>query len=97
MNDPKDLEALKREGLVGDGSPAHITAYQVQKCAAIIQAYRDGHDLWGPQVEIVVAFLQAAAVEGISSPGIIRPGTEELWNKIHALPWPPSGSPKLAH
>lgn len=94
MNDPDERQALLRDPIAGDDNPAALTAYQAQKCAAIVDAYNQGHDGWSEHVRTVVKFLHAAAIEGATKTALsIRPSTADLWPILDALPWPPAGSP----
>lgn len=63
MHDPDHVDAVKRQRLDGDDHPAHITAYQAQKCAAIVEAYVDGQTLYQEHVNVVAQFLKTAALE----------------------------------
>jgi acyl-homoserine lactone acylase PvdQ len=60
MHDPEQLNAVKRQPLDGDDNPAQITAYQAQKCAAILEAYADGQTLYLEHVNTVAQFLKTA-------------------------------------
>lgn len=50
MQDPDDLDEIKRQTSEGDTNSAKITAYQAQKCAAILEAYVDGQVLYREHV-----------------------------------------------
>lgn len=67
---------------------ASITVFQARKCAAIIQAYRDGQGKWGEHVGTVEKFLHAAAFEGEGLGWVMRPSSSELWDLLSELPWP---------
>lgn len=92
MTDPEDYDAYQRTPSPGDDNLAVLTSYQARKCAAIIQAHLDGHQLWEPHAQDAVAFLHAAATEGQGI--VVSPATAELWPGLQALPWPPIGGPK---
>lgn len=95
MPDPIDVDALKSQPLDGDMNPAKITAYQAQKCAAILEAYIDGQALYRQQVNAVAQFLKAAAVEGaLGSSGHYRPTASTIWQDLDQLSWPRSGAPQ---
>src|SRR5699024_3288776 len=95
MQDPADVDALKSQSLDGDANPANLTAYQAQKCAAILEAYLDGQTLYREQINTVAQFLKAAAVEGaLGGSGYYRPASSTLWQDLDALSWPRSGGPQ---
>jgi hypothetical protein len=93
--DPSEYKAVQQQHSPGDNNPVRLTVLQAQKCAAIIQAYCDGHLLWADHLPLVVKLLQVAAVEGSVGVGTVSPTTSELWDKIRDLPWPPIGDPKV--
>ena len=63
MHDPEQVNAVKCQPLDGDDHPTQITAYQAQKCAAIVEAYADGQALYREHVNTVAKFLKTAALE----------------------------------
>lgn len=94
MQDPADVDALKSQSLDGDTNPANITAYQAQKCTAILEAYSDGQALYRQHVNTVAQFLKAAAVEGVlGRSGYSRPASSTIWQVLDELSWPRSGGP----
>ena len=92
--DSEDYDVAQHAVMIGDNNLTSLTAFQLQKCAAIIQAYYDGHVLWGGELASVIKFLQTTAVEGSLGLGVITPDSKTLWDKIQNLPWPPVGDPK---
>ena len=91
MHDPERLDAVKRQPLEGDDSPVHITAYQAQKCAAILEAYADGQTLYRDHVNTVAQFLKTAALEAALGEGYSRPSVQSIWQHLAELSWPRHG------
>lgn len=94
MHDPEHINAVKRQPLDGDDHPAHITAYQAQKCATILEAYADGQTLYRAHVNTVAQFLKAAALEAALGEGYSRPSAQSIWQQIAHLSWPRHGGPQ---
>lgn len=94
MQDPEQLDAVKRQPLDGDDSPAKITAYQAQKCAAILDAYADGQALYRDDVNTVAQFLKTAALEAALGEGYSRPSAQSIWQHLAELSWPRHGGPR---
>lgn len=94
MHDPEHIDAVKRQPLEGDDNPAHITAYQAQKCAAILEAYVDGQTLYQEHVNVVAQFLKTAALEAALGEGHSRPSAQIIWESLDQLAWPRHGGPQ---
>lgn len=94
MHDPEQLDAVKRQPLDGDDNPAHITAYQAQKCAAILEAYADGQMLYLDHINTVAQFLKTAALEAALGEGYSRPSAQSIWQHLEELSWPRHGGPQ---
>jgi len=91
MQDPEQINAVKSQPLDGDDSPAQITAYQAQKCAAILEAYADGQALYRDHVNTVAQFLKTAALEAALGEGHSRPSAQSIWQHLEQLSWPRHG------
>jgi len=91
MHDPEQVNAVKCQPLDGDDHPTQITAYQAQKCAAIVEAYADGQALYREHVNTVAKFLKTAALEAALGHGYSRPTAQTIWQHIEHLPWPRHG------
>ena len=94
MCDPKHVDAVKRQYLDGDEKTVHITAYQAQKCAAIVEAYVDGQDLYREHVNVVAKFFKAAALEAALGEGYSQPTAQTIWEILEQLAWPRQGGPQ---
>lgn len=94
MQDPDDLDEIKRQTSEGDTNSAKITAYQAQKCAAILEAYVDGQVLYREHVNIIAQFFKAAAIEGSLGHGYSRPAAQSFWRQLDQLAWPRHGGPQ---
>lgn len=94
MHDPEQINAVKRQPLDGDDSPAQITAYEAQKCAAILEAYADGQTLYRDHVNTVAQFLKTAALEAALGEGYSRPSAQSIWQRLEQLSWPRHGGPQ---
>ena len=91
MRDPDHVDTATRQRLEGDDNPAQITAYQAQKCAAILEAYADGQTLYKEHVNTVAQFLKTAALEAALGEGYSRPSAQSIWQRLEQLSWPRHG------
>jgi hypothetical protein len=71
------------ERLSFDDDPVPITRCQAEKCAAVVDAYVGGLDLYWDAVRAVERFLRAAVVAALAE---IRPSAVEEWAVINAVP-----------
>lgn len=92
--DPERRERDLRSEIPGDENPVPLTSVQVLKCAAIIDAYNNGHQILRPLVDDVIAFLQGTAVVAAGDKPQFGTPLEERWSRIDAAPWPQSGPPR---
>lgn len=76
-----------------DNIPVRMARHQAQKCAAILTAGHDGHDVYAEATVTVARYLQALALETL--PGICCTATDSatLWQILEDLPWPAPGAP----
>jgi hypothetical protein len=94
MHDPDDVDEAKRQHLYGDNNSVGVTAYQAQKCAAILEAYADGQTLYLDHINTVAQFLKTAALEAALGEGYSRPSAQFLWRRLEELSWPRHGGPQ---
>lgn len=94
MKDPDARQGLIDTPQPGDDAPAAITHLQAMKCAAIIDAYTQGHIGYTDATRAVVKFLQVAAIEGTDGPGTCQLTAAELWAELKDYPWPAPGPPR---
>lgn len=91
MNDPDDVDAVKRRRLKGDDNAVRINAYQAQKCAAILEAYIDGQTLYFEYVNSVAQFLKISALETLLGKDNIHPSAQSIWAHLDDISWPHHG------
>lgn len=87
MAEATSFESMEQHNLEGDNNSANITAYQAQKCAALIQAYAEGQALDRGSLNTIAQFLRAAALEGSLGRGYTRPSSQCIWEQLDQLPW----------
>ena len=91
MNDPDDVDAVKRRQLKGDDNAVSTTAYQAQKCAAILEAYVDGQTLYFNYVNSAAQFLKISALEILLGKENIYPSVQSIWEHLDDISWPHHG------
>lgn len=98
--DPDAWQDMLRTPNPDDDVPITMTYHQALKCAALVDAFVQGHEGYRDEVRMVGAFLRAAAFgvgRGAPARIRIRPSVEDAWAVIDAAPWPRSGPPRDQH
>lgn len=80
------LQKLLSEEEHEDNFPVILTAYQVSKCAAIVDIAAKGDPTWAPSASTATAFLHASALEAKGMG--VSPSAADLWAELEPLPWP---------
>ncbi|RKS80645.1 hypothetical protein CLV35_0234 [Motilibacter peucedani] len=92
--DPDERQRLLDEPGSGDDLPIAVSAYQAQKCAAIIEAALHGQIGYDAPAQTALQFLRHAASEAALGLGRIHPTSSSLWTSLREVPWPPPGGPR---
>jgi len=91
MRDPDDYYEQVWTWGDGDDASVKLDKYEVQKCAAILDAFVEGFDSLEPAVRDVVRFLHYRAIE--ASGVVMSESSDAIWERIERLS-PPPGKPR---
>lgn len=96
FTDPDDYQALVNRAQLGDETTVALTltAFQLEQCSAIVDAYARGHTGYRDAVRDVSTFFTFVAMDA-RMPGVTGLGArQEAWQRVAAWPFPPIGAPR---